>query len=150
MINRLFKIILKMPEKCNFCDNFTATKVTVLFMNALFMLTRKVYPYIAVQFVQLLAVNYLKFKVTPLTAIADLQIFVITVIMLSTTKTCSTNTSENNTCYLFLTTRELSTQLCFQLDIINNKNNNNNNNNNSSNNNEVPLTESADIEYTQP
>ena len=49
---------------------FTATKVTVLVMNALFTLTRKVYPYTAVQFVQLLAINYLKFKVTSLTAMA--------------------------------------------------------------------------------
>ena len=49
-------------------------------MNALFMLTRKVYPYTAVQFVQLLAANYLNFKITSLTAIADLQIFVIIVI----------------------------------------------------------------------
>ena len=69
-------------------------------MNALFMLTRKLYPYTALQFVQLLAANYLKFKVTSLTAIADLLIFVIIVILLSTTKICSTNTSENNTCYL--------------------------------------------------
>ena len=95
---------------------FTATKVTVLVMNALFMLMRKVYPYTAVQFVQLLAVNYLKFKVTSLTAMADLQISVIIVILLSTTKTRLTNTSENNTCYLFLTTRELSIQLCINRD----------------------------------
>ena len=65
---------------------FTATKVTVLVMNALFMLTRKVYPYIAVQFVQLLAVIYLNFKFTFLTAITDLQSFFIIVLLLSTTK----------------------------------------------------------------
>ena len=51
------------------------------------MLTRKVYPYTAAHFVQLLAVNYLNFKVTSLTAITDLQTFVIIVILLSTTKT---------------------------------------------------------------
>ena len=110
---------------------FTATKVTVLVMNALFMQTRKIYPYTtaAAQFVQLLAVNYLKFKFISRTAITGLQYFVIIVILLSTTKICSTITSENNTCYLFLTTRELSTQLCINKDINNNSNNKNINNN---------------------
>ena len=63
-----------MPEKLNFVTTFTATKVTVLVMNAFFMLTREVYPYTAVQFVQLLAVNYMEVKVTSPTAIADIQI----------------------------------------------------------------------------
>ena len=111
---------------------FTATNITVFVLNALFMLTRKIYPYTAAQFVQLLAVNYLKFKFISRTAITDLQYFEIIVILLSTTKTCSPIISESNKSYLFLTTRELSTQLCINKDI------NNNSNNNIINNNEVP------------
>ena len=66
-----------MPEKCNFCDNVYSIKSNRARHERTVHADEKGIPVYRCSIVQLLAVNYLKFKVTPLTAMVDLQNFVI-------------------------------------------------------------------------
>ena len=112
-----------MPEKCNFCDKVNSNKSNRARHERDVQADEKGIPVYRCWIFPVTR-RQLSESQSHLSTIADLQTFVIIVILLLTTKTCSSNASENNTCYLFLTTQELSTQFCTNMDINNNSNNN--------------------------